>query len=140
MDMYPTLKKSSKSNSNFSINRMQRSRFSNTVYKNNFTGEIRVTQRPTSEAETGQLCFNTQTFQSILMVQKLLRADSIIAHIKEKKKRNVRLSTRHSQCWILLRFTCFPNIQMAAPSCSSVQLCLTDVRKMSNLSRCLLPR
>lgn len=31
--------------------------------------------------------FQTATFQSILMVQKLLCADSIIAHIKKEKKK-----------------------------------------------------
>lgn len=31
-------------------------------------------------------------------------------------------------------------IRMAAPSCSSLQLCPTDVRKMSNLGRCLMLR
>lgn len=135
---------------------MQCSIFSNTVYKNR-TSLVRLGfpcegGTPSVKHRQASCIFKTATFQSILMVQKLLRADSIIAHIKEEDrqkkkkteeeegKKKVCLSTRRSQCRILLRFSCFPGIQMAAPSCSSVQLCLTDVRKMSNLSRCLMPR
>lgn len=53
-------KKSSKSNSNFSINRMQRSIFSNTVYENR-TSLVRFgfpsEGGPIGEAKTGQLFF-----------------------------------------------------------------------------------
>lgn len=86
-------------------------------------------------AKMGRLYFKTATFQFNLVVQKLLCADSIIAHIKNKTFAcHWRI---HSAIWL---FSCFPSIRMAAPSCSSVQLCLTDVRKMSNLNWCLMLR
>lgn len=89
-------KKSSKSNSNFSINRMQRSIFSNTVYKTQLHWwHSSVKQRQAS------CIFKTPTFQSILTVQKTAACwFNYGAHRGEGT--NVRLSTRRPQCWVLL--------------------------------------
>lgn len=130
-------KKSSKSNSNFSLKRMQCSIFSNTVYKAElhqwYWGESAKAD-PSLKQWQASCIFTTAPFQSILMVQTLLCADLITLHIKRKKKIKIYiyicLSKRHPQ-WQILLLSQYPN----GSSRTSVQLCLTDVRKMSNLSR-----
>lgn len=89
MDMYHTWgKKSSKSNSNFSLKRMQCSIFSNTVYKAKlhrwYLGEPAKAD-PSLKQWQASCIFTTAPFQSILMVQTLLCADLITLHIKRKK-------------------------------------------------------
>lgn len=82
-------KKSSKSNSNFSLKRMQCSIFSNTVYKAElhrwYWGESAKAD-PSLKQWQASCIFTTAPFQSILMVQTLLCADLITLHIKRKKK------------------------------------------------------
>lgn len=68
---------------------MQCSIFSNTMYKTELhwrDAGFPSNADPSVKQQQASCIFKTATFQSIVMVQKkLLCADSIIAHIKEKK-------------------------------------------------------
>lgn len=112
-------KKSSKSNSNFSLKRMQCSIFSNTVYKAElhrwYWGESAKAD-PSLKQWQASCIFTTAPFQSILMVQTLLCADLITLHIKRKKKIKKKYIFACQRGIHSGRFCCFPNIQMAAPA------------------------
>lgn len=110
-------RKNRSSQNNFSVKRMQRSIFSNTVYK---TASL--------PAETEPAVFSGEAPSSWYKNQLL-----------HTWRRTKRLPVAEALT-VAQSFSRFPGIQTAAPSCSSVQLCLTDVRKMSNLSRCLTLR
>lgn len=99
-------KKSSKSNSNFSINRMQRSIFSNTVYKNSTSLARLGLPGPSVKQRQASCIFKTQTFQSILTVQKTA-ACWFNYGTHQGEGTNVSLSTRRPQCWVLL-YIAFP--------------------------------
>lgn len=116
---------------------MQRSIFSNTVYKNrtSLVG-IRVSPPPAADPSVkqrpGQLYFfkGSNLFSPSSWYTKLLRAGSIIAHVMERKERRKKqLLPVNSATGFYYRFSCFPKY----PNGSSLMqfrstFCLTDVR------------
>lgn len=100
--------------------RMQRSIFSNTVYKTGlqwFPSEAdpAVTQRQTS------CIFQTASFQSIFMIPNPLCADSIIAHIKQGKKGRLPVN----EAFTVPDFTTVTLLSQYPNGSSLMQLCST---------------
>lgn len=136
-------KNSSKSNSNFSVNRMQRSIFSNTVYKNrtSLVG-IRVPPPPQrtrqwSKDQASCIFLKAATFsvrpRGTQSCSALIQSLRTSWREKKEEKNNFCLSTVPQD--FITGLVALPNIQMAAPSCSSVQLFVLQMWEMSNLSK-----
>lgn len=122
---------------------MQRSIFSNTVYKNrtSLVG-IRVSplQRTRQWSKDQASCIflkaatfsvrprGTQSCSALIQSLRTSRREK-----RKKKKNNFCLSTVPQD--FINGLVAFPNIQMAAPSCSSVQLFVLQMWEMSNLSK-----
>lgn len=144
MVMYPTRekKKVASQTVNFSINRMQRSIFSNTVYKNR-TSPVKRRQA-SCVFKDSNFSVHPHVKNCSVLIQLLHTSQRRKKKRKKQNKTNKTNSLPGNEASAVLDFITVSLLSQYPNGSSLMQflfkLCLTDVRKMSNLSRCLAAR